>query len=232
MKITRKQIRSLIRESLIESGNIILEQVDFPERDVNSQQQATVQATKEPVRISDSDMREELIDVIAKTLWEDALVSAFEGLHQEGRISDGVRNSDVTNSFASEIPPEVRTQAENYLAAFEGTNRKSFEDVMKELDISYSELNEFGSMMTLQMLGHGVRWSDDHEVELNTPLKDAEGSDAYFVAQDMILEKFGNGDEDSYQEEDSDIDILSSDDTDSQPAERNPLSFDDWNLNK
>lgn len=183
MKITRKQIRQLMRESLVERGIIVCEQSQtfVPEPEIT-----------EPV-VADID-RDELVDQIASTLWKDALFSMAEEGFSEGWIPDSESHEGIVTEFEDRIPPEVQREAGDFLNALEGHAGRSIDEIAAELKTQ--DLEALGYYIAMQMIGHGVAWSDSREGSLDTPYK--ESIEAPIAAEDALKSVYGDSTPDDW----------------------------------
>lgn len=185
MKITRKQIRHLMRESLIEKGIILGEQSQsfIQEPPIDDEEPLAAEID-----------RDELIDQIASTLWKDALFSRAEEGFLEDWIPDSESHEGIISEFEDKIPPEVTREAGDFLNALEGHAGRSIDDIAAELKTQ--DLEALGYYIAMQMVGHGVAWSDSREGSLDTPHKEA--IEAMMAAEDALKAVYGDSTPDNW----------------------------------
>lgn len=164
MRITRKQVRELMRESLIDKGVIVTEQMQQQQSFVP---EAPVAAPEMEVDVD----RDELINTIAETLWEDALLSMVEEGKAEGWIPHEVSHESIVAQLEDSRPTEVDREAGDFLNALEGHAGKSVGEIAA--DLRTDDVEALGYYIPMQMQGHGVAWSDSREGNLDTPNKEA-----------------------------------------------------------
>lgn len=145
MKISRREIRKLVRESLEERGMVPM----MSEADSNSH------------------VKDEVLEHMINTLWEDALETAAVYGVENGWLSNP--ESQIADK-KNEIPQEAKDEAEKILDEFEKLNDKSIGEIAEELDTT--EYDMLGYYIVMQALGHGVSWSDSREGSLDVPLMD------------------------------------------------------------
>ena len=178
MKITRKQIRQLMRESLIEKKIILSEQ--SPEY--------LLQPPEPREEEVDRDIdRDALLDKIAETLWEEALLGVVEEGKMGGWIPEDTSSESIVAELSLEIPPEVEREAGDFLNALEGFAGKSIGEIAT--DLQTEDIDSLGYYIPMQMLGHGVSWSDSLEGQLDTPSK--ENIESLVAAEDAIRGMLG-----------------------------------------
>jgi hypothetical protein len=145
MKISRKEIRKLVRESLEERGMVPMMSEDE----------------------SSSHVKDEVLDHMINTLWEDALNTAAVYGVEDGWLTDPEAQIEDKKN---EIPQEAKDEAEKILDEFEKLNDKSIGEIAEELDTT--EYDMLGYYIVMQALGEGVSWSDSREGALDVPLVD------------------------------------------------------------
>lgn len=156
MKISRKEIRKLIRESLEERGMVPMMSEDD----------------------SDSHVKEEVLEYMTKTLWEDALETAATYGMEDGWLEGRSEIEDKKN----EIPKEAEEVARKMLDEFEKSNEKSIGEVAKDLETT--EYDMLGYYIVMQALGSGVAWSDSRDGNLTVP--DMDNGILILMAEDAL----------------------------------------------
>lgn len=146
---------------------------------------------EEPERLEDAawDLRDSILEGMARALWISAYMEFIGNLHEEGLSTDqieergfpvagGGENWDVV---APDTPIDAEKAAHALAAAYAAANKvEDVTDILvwaiqadiavkpTELDDDYAEL--FGHYLAMSALGHGVSWFDDHEdFDLKTP---------------------------------------------------------------
>jgi hypothetical protein len=72
----------------------------------------------------------------------------------------------TTRETAAEMPPETRTLARQFAAELVRLNRGTLPDIharASEADGRQADPKALGYYLTMQAIGHGVGWTDDHE---------------------------------------------------------------------
>ncbi len=180
MRITRKQVRELMRESLIDKGLILGEQMQ-PQPSYTPKAPPVAQAMEVDID------RDELVGEIAENLWKNALFSIAEEGKQEGWIPNEVSHESIVAQFEDARPTEVDREAGDFLNALEGHAGKSVGAIAA--DLQTDDIEALGYYIPMQMMGHGVAWSDSREGNLDTPNK--EEIESRMAAEYMVKSAFG-----------------------------------------
>lgn len=101
----------------------------------------------------------EMIRGIENALWLPSWADAVET--EGGRLP-----RHITRETADPAPPEVKTAARRVAADLVRTNRATLVDLHRrasEADGEDADPEELGYYLTMQALGHGVGWTDDHK---------------------------------------------------------------------
>lgn len=170
-----------MRESLIEKGVIITEQIQ------GSFMAPPPEPAMQPME-SGID-RDELIDQIADTLWEDSLYSMVEEGKMDGWIPQEQNTESIVDQFKDNRPSSVDREAGDFLNALEGFAGSDIETIAA--DLGTDDIEALGYYIPMQMMGHGVSWSDSREGDLDTPYK--ESTEARMEAEEAIRAAFGAG---------------------------------------
>ena len=123
-----------------------------------------------PKRPTDTSLRRDFLRGVEDALWLPAWASA-----KEERRERTPRN--ITRKTADRMPPTVRTMARKFASTLIRLNDASLEEIYErasQADGGPVDAEELGYYLTMQALGHGVGWEDDHEpFEVRLPRAEA-----------------------------------------------------------
>ena len=119
--------------------------------------------------------KEEIIEAFAKTYWANAYIEWADLLNREIALEEelvprgGGRWEDY---IPEEIPKEAKDRAKLIIKDIEKRNKTSIEaiyEILTDHGTIMDDVEEFGYLLVMPILGHGVGWSGyypDHKLDL------------------------------------------------------------------
>ena len=165
-------------------------------------------------------MRDEVLFGMSRSLWAEAWTQEMEtqghGDELRGEITD----------LMPMVPSSADENAEDLAKKIEASNKIDFDSFVPpgiDLEDWDSKMaNEFGWYLVMQMLGHGVSWSDDHEDhDLKLPHIEP-AMEVLDDANDAVIKEHGESEE---PEQEESVKATAKDLIESVMRGKNPKSF-------